>query len=359
MKRLLQPKYILPIVLSISIFAALLAFGNVDQVIAAMQNFKRIYLLWTLLLFAGYEIVRGWQWVFLLDRLGLGKKRRSQIFAFLIGEVAKSAPIGNYLQNYVLNVTAGEDIGTTSAATTLMVLAEVAVSLTGVVILGLGAWTFYLRVVIIGGVLVAVVVGWLVARHHSAFRVPQWVRNHKATRKIMGEVRNLGAALVDLLNWRTLAITYVNSLLYLILGGAALYLTARGLDVNISFGDALAVYFFSLAVTLIIPLPTDLGATELSGTGAFLLVGLTRTAAVSIEIIYRVISIGSSIVIGLVGCLVYRDQLALALKQHATIKASRSQRDGQPQRDGAHASDSRAGEQQRSPGQGTGETVPS
>ena len=81
--------------------------------------------------------MRGCQWLYLLDRLSRETCRPAEIFAFLLSEATQSIPIGNYFQNYLLNRSEGADIGRTSAATTAMVLSEVAVSLTGIVVLDL------------------------------------------------------------------------------------------------------------------------------------------------------------------------------------------------------------------------------
>jgi hypothetical protein len=136
--RLLRPKIILPLLLSASLLAALLAFADVKKVVALMTAFDKLYLLYFLLLMAAYTAVRGAQWHELLAALEIDAPLRSQMFAFLVGEVTKSIPIGNYVQNYILQQARGTDFGRSSAATTLIVLIEVAVALSGVVILGLG-----------------------------------------------------------------------------------------------------------------------------------------------------------------------------------------------------------------------------
>jgi len=139
MKTLLQPKVLIPLILSVALLVALLAFVDLKKVVALIEGFQKIYLLWFLLLMMAYEVVRGAQWYFLLRALDIRVPLRTQIFAFAGGEVTKSMPIGNYFQNYLLQQSKGSDFGRTSAATTVIIILEVVVSLTGVVILGLGA----------------------------------------------------------------------------------------------------------------------------------------------------------------------------------------------------------------------------
>jgi len=105
----LKPKVLIPLILSVALIVALLAFADVKKVIALIEGFQKIYLLWFLLLMVAYEIVRGTQWYFLLRALDIRVPVRTQIFAFAGGEVTKSMPIGNYFQNYLLQQSKGSE----------------------------------------------------------------------------------------------------------------------------------------------------------------------------------------------------------------------------------------------------------
>jgi hypothetical protein len=138
MKTLLRPSVVLPVTLSVALLAALVAVSNPAQVVAVMEGFQHIYLLYVLLLLGAYEAVRCAQWHFLLTCLGIRVPLRTQVCAFRCGEVTKSLPAGNYFQNYLLRQATGTDFGRSSAATTLILVTEVAVCLAGLVIIGLG-----------------------------------------------------------------------------------------------------------------------------------------------------------------------------------------------------------------------------
>lgn len=316
MKVLLKPKVIVPALLSVGLVAALLAFGDINKVIHLMVNFPRIDLLWFLLLMAVYEAVRCVQWHFLLKALKVHVPLRAQVFAFMVGEAGKSMPIGNYFQSFLLSRSRGEDFGRLSAASTLIILNEVAVSLIGVVIIGIGSWSGWLRSVIIIGVLIFAALVFAVSRVHESPRVPHWVRTHKSWLRVLDELRQFKAGAEDILHPRPVAIMFSLGAIYLIIGGAALYLVALGLGVTtVSLWDVLAVYFFSLAFSLIFPLPIDIGVAELSGTGAFLALSVSRADAVSVELIFRALSIGSAIAIALAGMLVMREELRRTLQE--------------------------------------------
>ncbi len=320
MKTLLQPKVLIPLILSVALLVALLAFVDLKKVVALIEGFQKIYLLWFLLLMVAYEVVRSAQWYFLLHALDIRVPLRTQIFAFAGGEVTKSMPIGNYFQNYLLQQSKGSDFGRTSAATTVIIILEVVVSLTGVVILGLGSWTPWLRPVIILGTAAFLLAAWAYHRFHQHARTPRWIREHKAMRKAMDEFKELRTGAADLFHPRVLLIAVILSAAYLLIAGAGLYIVVWGLGIGgASLTETLAVYFFSLAFSLIFPIPVDVGVLEVSGVGAFLAIGIQggKNAAVGAMLINRVLSIIASLAIAALVMLIFHGEFRAVLRSHA------------------------------------------
>jgi uncharacterized membrane protein YbhN (UPF0104 family) len=296
-----------------------------------MSGFQRLYLLYFLLLMIVYEVVRGVQWHYSLKRLDLHVPLGTQIFAFALSEVTKALPIGNYFQNYVLQQSKGADFGRTSAATTLIILEEVVVSLAGVVILGLGVWTSWLRPLVLVGAAIAIVVVWLLMRFHHKGHSHPWIAQHKTLQKIADEFGRFREGAVDLLHPRALAVTLACSATYLIVGGAALYVAVLGLGItNATFTETLAVYFFSLAVALMLPLPIDIGVIELSGLGAFLAIGVSRDAALGAVFANRILSILASIVIAAVIVLVLHKEIPGLFKHMSAQRQDDADESQQP-----------------------------
>lgn len=322
MKTLLQPKFLIPVVLSVAIIVALLAFSDLKKVLALMEAFQRVYLLYFLLLMVGYEVVRGVQWHFLLKGLDIHVPVRTQIFTFAAGEVTKSMPIGNYFQNYLLQQSKGTDFGLSSAATTIIILIEVAVSLVGVVILGLGSWTGWIRPVILIGLAVFLAGGWAYHRFHHSGRAPSWIAEHQMMRKVMDEFNQFRQGAAALLRPAVLGPASLLGAIYLLIGGVALYVVVVGLGIgHLSLPQVLSVYFFSLAFSLIIPIPVDIGILEVSGVGALMAHGLDRNPAVSAMLINRVLNIGASLAIALIAMVILHDEFRAAL-HHQTQRAS-------------------------------------
>jgi uncharacterized protein (TIRG00374 family) len=316
MRKLLRPRVLVPALLSVALVAALLAFGNIKEVLRLVGQFPRLYLLYFLGLMVAYEAVRYVQWHFLLKALGTRVPHRAQAFAFMVGEAGKSMPIGNYFQSFLLSRSRDEDFGRLSAASTLIIVTEVAVSLLGLVIIGLGTWTTWLRPVIVVGVLVVTAAGLLLSRSHESPRMPKWMKSHTFWQRVVKELREFREGTRDILHPRAIAIMFALGACYLMIAAVAFYLVARGLGLGqVSVWDAFSVYFFGLAFGLIFPLPVDIGVSEISGTGAFLALGVARAPAVSVELFYRALSIGAAIAIALVGMVVLHDELGRAVRQ--------------------------------------------
>jgi len=335
LRSLVRPKVVIPAVLSAGVIVALFSFADLRKVLAVMAGFQHLYLLFFFLLMIAYEVVRGAQWHYLLGRLGLRVPLRAQIFAFATAEVTKTLPVGNYFQNYVLKRAEGADFGRTSAATTLIIVGEVAVSLVGVVALGLGTWTTAIRIAVPAGVALFAVVIWLVRHLHHPDRRPAWVARHKALRNLVAEYDQFRAGAKDILHPRAMLVLLGYTTAYLLLAGTGLYVVVRGLGISgATYGEALSVYFFSLAFALILPLPMDIGAIEVSGLGAFIAVGVERNAALGAMFVNRILSILSALVIALIIVAALHGELRAVLQDRPRPdRAQRSRPEGDPARE--------------------------
>ena len=317
MTRFLRPSVVLPVIVSAALLIVLLAVADVKKVVALLLTFQHIYLLPILLALVAYEAVQCIQWHVLLRALGILVPLRAQAFAYLVGQPTRVLPIGNFVENYLLQRAEGTDFGLSSAATLLSILIEVGVALLGLVILGLGPWD-WLRPLIIIGLAVFVPTAWAVHLLHYRGRLPAWVTRHRRARAALDEVRQFRVGAAALVHPRVLARGGLLGALYLILGGSALYLVLRGLGIeSVSWWEVLAVYFFTLAVALIVPLPVDIGVDEVGGVAALLVIGVDAPAAVGAMLLMRMLSIGTALVIALATIVVVRDEFWALLRERA------------------------------------------
>lgn len=319
MRKLLRPRVVIPAVLGAGMVVALFTLADARKVLDVILGFRHSYLLYFFGLMVIYEIVRCAQWHYLLRSLGIRAPLRSQIFAFAVGEITKSLPIGNYFQNYMLRQSQGTEFGLSSAATSLILLTEVVVSLAGVEILGLTDWNGWLRVTILVGVAIALVVGFIVAqlfRQGSASnRWRIWAVRHPSMRRVVEELDHFRQGIGTIARPRVLSIQTLLSAMYLSAAAVGLYVLAKGAGADdISLGEAMAVYFFSLAIGLIVPIPVDIGLIEFSGIGAFLAIGVGRDIAIGIMLLNRILSLIAATLIAIIVMLCLPGELRAALR---------------------------------------------
>jgi lipoprotein signal peptidase len=319
MKRLVRPQTVLALIFGAALLVGLLAFSDVRRVADLMASFQPIYFLYFVLVMLVYELVRLAQWHFLLLSLGIQVPLRTQIFTYITGEVTKDLPVGNFVPNYLLQRSQGTDFGFASSATLLITLIEVAVSLAGIVIVGIGGWT-WLRPVILVGCFVAALVIWTLYRWHHAPQPPPWMMRWGWMRMAMAELRQFARGEATLLHPHVLGIATGLGALYLLLGGTGLWLIAMGMNIpDVSWPQLIAVYCFSIAFAAIVPLPMDFGSVEVSGTGALVASGMAQSAAVSIMLLDRLLSVGATLAIALVAAVVLRGELRAALAHRPRV----------------------------------------
>lgn len=324
LKRMLRPAVLIPAILGAGLLVVLFTLADARKVLAIVEGFQRGYLLLFLLLMVIYFVLRAVQWHYLLRALGIRAPVRSQIFAYSLGELTKSLPIGNYFQNYLLRQSQGTQISVSSVATTLILLTEVVVSLLGVLVFGLGGWTEWLRPFILGG---AVALGLLIALGYAlrrVLRVPRWLAERPNIQRLLDELEHSRAGIRALARPRVLLVEMLLSVAYLGVAGVGLYCITRGVGLSgVTLDQALAVYCLSLAVGLLVPIPVDFGLIELSGAGALTAIAVGRSAALSVMLINRVLSIAATSALGIAVALVLLRHEARNLapgEPHATAR---------------------------------------
>ena len=309
--------------LSLAVIGALLWFGDIKKVGALIEHFQRIYFLWFLLLMLAHEALRTALWVYLLRALCIDVPLRTAVFAFAAGEAAKFVPTGAYFQNYLLQRSRDVDFGRSSAATTYIIVSEIVAALALLAIIGLGPWTIWLRPLILAGVPLFALMAWGLAQVHAHPRAPQWVREHRVLRKALVEFRRFRQGAAALLHPRIVAVTLLLSSAYVITAGATLYIVFPAVGVGgVSFGQALAAYCFGLAFYLI------LGSLEAASVAAFVVVGVSKSAAVTAIVINRGLTLGGTLVLALIAMVVLYDAFRAVLwpeKEKSSQRASASQ----------------------------------
>ena len=289
--------------LAIGVLGALLWFGDAPRVIAFSERFQRIYLVWFLCSMLAHEVVRGLLWLVLLRALAIRAPVRTQIFAFAVAEAFKAVPAGAYMENYLLQRSKGSSIGRSSAATTFMILGEILSALVGVIVLGLGSWSQWLRLAIVIIVAVAAISVVMVLVVPHVRRLSDWICKHRIMARVLEEIRRFRSAAVILMRPSIIAITLVLCALYVLLDALNLYIVIRALGIGrLSFGQVVAVACFGLAFYVI------LASLEAADVGALIGLGLSKSLAVSAILVYRALSICVTIIFAAIVMILFHNE---------------------------------------------------
>jgi uncharacterized protein (TIRG00374 family) len=319
-----RPKVIVSTVVGLALIGALIGVSDIGKVGAIMSSLKPEAALAFVVLMLVYEAIRWVQWHVLLRALRIRAPLAAEAFSFLLGEATKSAPIGNYFQDYLLARTGRQNFARTSATTTLIVLTEVGLCLATVVAIGIDGWT-WLRQLIVIGLAVFACVAAVLYRLYGHVELPSWVNRHPWLRTALDQLDRFRHGVRDLLTPRTLATESLLGAAYLATAGLAFYIAALGLGISdVSFWQLLAVYAFSLAAGLILPLPIDLGVFEVGGLGALVAYGVSKEVALSLMLVNRLLSVGSALLVGGIATLVLHDELQQALDDRRASQVARS-----------------------------------
>lgn len=323
---LTHPRLLIPLILGLALLVYLVVgFGNIQTVWHLVLGFPRLSLVEFFLLMVIYEVVRGLQWNVLLRALHLNVDLRRQIFSFAGGEVTKSLPIGNFFQNYLLAQTDGARFAHSASATTLIIWLEVGVSVSCVGVLGVSPWPWLRWVALGGGVLTAGIV-WLLARSTALRALPYWMRQWHLLAALSTHAHLFLKGMRDLLKPRVLVVSGALSAFYLCDAAVGLWVLGHALGMtSMGIQEAVVVYMFSLAMGLIIPLPVDLGITELSGITVLVLLGASHSSAVIVLLANRVLSLGAALLIALLLWPFFRREFHMALQSRATSKTAHPQ----------------------------------
>lgn len=340
LKSFFEPKVFLPIVIGVGLLVALIVFAGPQQAIHLISHFNTVYLVYFFVLTAGYEVVRCAQWHYMLTKLNIRVPLRTLIFSYAIGEVTKNLPIGNFVPDYILTRSQGTDFGRASSSSLLVSVLEVAVALTGIVIIGIDDW-LWIRPVILIGTFAFAMLAWALYRwHHTPHpatshpghashrgRPPRWARGMLRWKWVQGalqELREFTQGEATLLHPNVIGISTLACAIYMTFTGLALYAVVVGLNLTgITWYEALSASFFSLAVSTIIPIPTDLGSSEASGASALIVMGLSATGAVTTLLLYRFLNLVAQVMVAALACIILPGEFRAMLR--ARPKASAPQ----------------------------------
>jgi uncharacterized membrane protein YbhN (UPF0104 family) len=213
--------------------------------------------------------------------------------------MTKSIPAGVYTQNYILaklnhfnrvsNIRSG-------MATTATLGLETLVALPVVLVFGVPGqpWIRWALTGVVAGWIALLVGVWTLTHRWEHSLNP--LRHHRLQplAKLVAEFLEAGT---ELISWRTLA-NLVPTALYMLIYVIDLELILRALGVHqISLLHVAVVYAVSVLAVVLVPIPTEIGITEITGLGVLKAYGVAGPTAALAMLSLRLLATGMTIVV--------------------------------------------------------------
>lgn len=293
-RRLLRPRILLPLLLSAALLAFAFSISNLPRVIDRVGEISFTTIALGFGLAVAYLILKCIEFNLLLTRLDIRLSWRRLVFAYAVAEMTIAIPAGVYVQNYILRRMRSASFARSSAATTAMLIIELVVVLLTLALLGVPTWTWVrpTALAVLGGLVLFL--GLLLATDVLSGRLVPWLRR-VGLESLPRALSDMTTGLRQLATPRTVIPAMLLAAVYLSALAAAFMVIGRGTGaVRFSYTEAVTVYAFSLAVTLMMAgILTQLGVIEVAGLGAATTFGYGPTAALAMMIGFRVVWLGS------------------------------------------------------------------
>jgi len=306
--RLLQPRILIPLLLSAALLAFVFSISNISQVMGYILSLSAATISLVFAMTVVYLSLKWAQFHRYLEREGIPATWRQSALSFAVGEMTLPVPAGIYAQNYVLRTTACADFSRSSAATTAILAMEAIVSLLIVGIVDIPSWG-WLRPLILALFVGAAATSALFLRVGSARdlagRLLQWGPMEKVGPELMEAVEGLR----DLFRPGVAAIALPLAALYLSSMVAGFFFTAHGMGfAALSFGEALTIYLFAIAVEELVPFSSNLGVIEAGGVAVAQAWGYSFTEGLAMMLGFRLAWTGSIWLLGAITILLLRGE---------------------------------------------------
>ncbi|HEX5353553.1 MAG TPA: lysylphosphatidylglycerol synthase domain-containing protein [Rhodanobacteraceae bacterium] len=291
---LLKPQVVLPVLLAGALLVFAFKLGNLHQVMSRLNRLSLTVLGIALASAACYLGCKALQLKLMLTRIGVPMPARPFWLAFAVGELTVTLPLGLFSQNWVMSASRRVDVGRSSAATVMMLLAEIAAVFLFLAVVGIPGWG-QLRFAAVGALafFVALVCGLLLFEHKarqlvSHIRHPRAKQVADAGLELLGGLRRLSTAPVLTISL-ILAAIYLGSLTF------AFWFVGRGMAVHdLHYLTASRIYLFALAVILVGGgLFSQIGTVDVLGMMAARACGIGYTDGLAMMLGFRIVWTGS------------------------------------------------------------------
>lgn len=272
LRALFRPAVLLPVLLAAALLSVAFRLGGVEALPARIRAFPPGTFWTTLACAAVYLAVKVLQLRSLLGTLGVRIPWPNLGLAFCVGELTATLPFGLFSQNWVMSTSSRVHLGRSVAATVMMLVAELAVALTVLAVLGVPAWPWVRPLALLALAAGVVLVLGMPRYEHASRRMANGVRREGLRKALLSGIE----LLASLKRLSTAKLLFANTLLaatYLAALAYAFLLAGRAMGVPaLDYGQAVVIYAFALATVL-------LGAGAFGQIGTVEVLGMVAASA--------------------------------------------------------------------------------
>lgn len=290
MRALLRPQVLLPVLLAVALLVFAFSLGDVGKVMHRVGSLPLRTLTLALAAAACYLACKALQLKLMLTQIDVHIPARPFWLAFAVGELTVTLPLGLFSQNWVLSASRRIHIGRSSAATVMMLLAEIAVTFLFLAVVGIPGWPdvhwIAIAVLVVFALLLSGAVLFGERAHPHLAKLPrEWMRSGASTGlEMLRGLRKLSTPAM-------LVISIVLAAVYLGALTVAFWIVGRGMDAHhLGYLTAATIYMFSLAIILIgAGLFSQIGTVELLGMLAARAWGIDYTDGLALMLGFRIV----------------------------------------------------------------------
>lgn len=289
-RAVLKPQVILPVLLAGALLVFAFNLGDLGKVVARLHDLPLRVLGISVGAAAVYLGCKAVQLRLMLRRIDVRIPTRSFWLAFAVGETTVTLPLGLFSQNWVMSASRRVHVGTSSAATVMMLLVEIAVVFLFLAVVGIPGWNAVRWVAVTLMVLLVSFVVGAVLFEDKARELARGVRREWLKKIAKGGVELLDG-LRKLCTPHTIGTSLVLAAVYLGALTTAFWQVGRGMHVqHLGYIDASTIYMFSLAVILVgAGLFSQIGTVELLGMLAARAWGIDYTDGLAMMLGFRIV----------------------------------------------------------------------